>query len=99
MLGARSSCSTGAARSSASGRSGPLERLEQQLELAVALEDYEEAARIRDQIRRLRAADPREHRPTGLGLDRCRIASIAGRGISRRRFGCSLDPRGLARLQ
>jgi hypothetical protein len=32
---------------------GPLERLEQQLELSVELEDYEEAARIRDQIRRL----------------------------------------------
>ena len=33
---------------------GPVERLEQQLELAVALEDYEEAARIRDQLHRLR---------------------------------------------
>jgi hypothetical protein len=32
---------------------GPLERLQEQLELAVALEDYEEAARLRDQIRRL----------------------------------------------
>jgi UvrB/uvrC motif len=32
---------------------GPLERLEQQLELAIALEDYEEAARLRDQIRQL----------------------------------------------
>lgn len=32
---------------------GPLERLEQQLKRAVALEDYEEAARVRDQIRRL----------------------------------------------
>ena len=39
---------------------GPLERLEQQLEVSVKLEHYEEAARIRDQIRRLRAADPRE---------------------------------------
>ncbi len=42
---------------------GPIERLEQQLQLAVALEDYEEAARIRDQLQRLRgnevAADPR----------------------------------------
>lgn len=35
---------------------GPVERLEQQLDLAVALEDYEEAARIRDQIQRLRGA-------------------------------------------
>ena len=35
---------------------GPVERLEQQLELAVATEDFEEAARIRDQIRRLREA-------------------------------------------
>ena len=35
---------------------GPAERLEQQLELAVTLENYEEAARIRDQIARLRAA-------------------------------------------
>ena len=33
---------------------GPVQRLEQQLELAVSLEDYEEAARIRDQIGRLR---------------------------------------------
>lgn len=36
---------------------GPVERLEQQLELAVALEEFEEAARIRDQIRRLRGAE------------------------------------------
>jgi hypothetical protein len=36
---------------------GPLERLEQQLELAVALEDYEEAARIRDQLVRLRGTE------------------------------------------
>ncbi|MBX6312835.1 MAG: UvrB/UvrC motif-containing protein [Isosphaeraceae bacterium] len=33
---------------------GPIERLEQQLELAVTREQYEEAARLRDQIRRLR---------------------------------------------
>jgi hypothetical protein len=33
---------------------GPIERLEQQLALAVALEEYEEAARIRDQLLRLR---------------------------------------------
>ena len=33
---------------------GPLERLEQQLEMAVATEDFEEAAQVRDQIRRLR---------------------------------------------
>lgn len=33
---------------------GPVERLEHQLSLAVALEDYEEAARIRDQLRRLK---------------------------------------------
>jgi hypothetical protein len=35
---------------------GPVERLEQQLELAVRLEEYEEAARIRDQLQRLRDA-------------------------------------------
>jgi hypothetical protein len=35
---------------------GPIERLEQQLELAVALEEFEEAARIRDQLQRLRNA-------------------------------------------
>jgi len=35
---------------------GPVERLEQQLELAVALEEFEEAARIRDQLQRLRSA-------------------------------------------
>jgi len=33
---------------------GPIERLEQQLERAVDLEQFEEAARLRDQIRRLR---------------------------------------------
>jgi hypothetical protein len=33
---------------------GPAERLEQQLNLAVKLEDYEEAARLRDQLHRLR---------------------------------------------
>jgi hypothetical protein len=32
---------------------GVLERLEEQLQLSVVLEDYEEAARLRDQIRRL----------------------------------------------
>jgi hypothetical protein len=36
---------------------GPVERLEQQLDLAVALEDYEEAARIRDQLQRLKGSD------------------------------------------
>ena len=35
---------------------GPVERLEQQLDLAVATERYEEAARIRDQLQRLRGA-------------------------------------------
>jgi hypothetical protein len=34
----------------------PIDRMEHQLELAVALEDYEEAARLRDQIKRLRDA-------------------------------------------
>jgi hypothetical protein len=33
---------------------GPVERLEQQLALAVEMEEYEEASRIRDQLRRLR---------------------------------------------
>jgi hypothetical protein len=41
---------------------GPVERLEQQLELAVSLEDYEEAARLRDQIRQLEGARIRETR-------------------------------------
>ena len=36
---------------------GPVERLEQQLALAVALEEYEEAARLRDQLQRLKGAD------------------------------------------
>ena len=36
---------------------GPLERLEQQLQVSVTLENYEEAARIRDQIRRLGASE------------------------------------------
>jgi hypothetical protein len=37
---------------------GPVERLEQQLALAVSREQYEEAARLRDQIRRLREPAP-----------------------------------------
>jgi len=37
---------------------GPAERLEQQLELAVTHEKYEEAARIRDQIARLKGVSP-----------------------------------------
>ncbi|QEH34083.1 UvrB/uvrC motif protein [Aquisphaera giovannonii] len=41
---------------------GPVERLEQQLELAISLEDYEEAARIRDQIRQLRGPTIEESR-------------------------------------
>ncbi|GAC1470793.1 MAG: UvrB/UvrC motif-containing protein [Isosphaeraceae bacterium] len=35
---------------------GPLERLEEQLALAVALENYEEAGRLRDQLQRLKGA-------------------------------------------
>jgi hypothetical protein len=43
---------------------GPIERLQDQLDLAVAREQYEEAARLRDQIRRLQTAcDPAHHRP------------------------------------
>ena len=46
---------------------GPAERLDQQLELAVVLENYEEAARIRDQIARLRGVanspEPEDSRP------------------------------------
>ena len=38
---------------------GPVERLQQQLDLAVTLEEYEEAARIRDQLQRLRDAGVR----------------------------------------
>ena len=41
---------------------GPVDRLAQQLDLAVSLEDYEEAARIRDQIARLRG----DNAPTGV---------------------------------
>lgn len=36
---------------------GPVDRLEEQLKLAVELEDYEEAARIRDQLQRLRGPE------------------------------------------
>jgi len=39
---------------------GPIERLEEQLEMAVDMEAYEEAARIRDQIRKLKRTNPRE---------------------------------------
>jgi len=38
---------------------GPVERLEQQLALAVEMEDYEEAVRLRDQLRRLRGGAAR----------------------------------------
>ena len=37
---------------------GPVEQLERQLDLAVALEQFEEAARLRDQVRRLRGESP-----------------------------------------
>ena len=57
-----SSCSSGGQDLEREKPIGPLERLEQQLEVSVKLENYEEAARIRDQIRRLKAADPREAR-------------------------------------
>lgn len=36
---------------------GPVERLEQQLALAVALEEFEEAARLRDQLHRLKGEE------------------------------------------
>lgn len=42
---------------------GPVERLEQQLALAVAREQYEEAARLRDQIQRLREPPAPAARP------------------------------------
>lgn len=42
---------------------GPLERLEHQLKRAIALEDYEEAARVRDQLRRLRGDEVSLHGP------------------------------------
>lgn len=43
---------------------GPVERLEQQLALAVSLEDYEEAARLRDQLQRLKGAELTAQPPT-----------------------------------
>jgi hypothetical protein len=51
-------------------KAGPLDRLEEQLGLAVAQEDYEEAARLRDQLHRLRAgiaAGP--NRPASMGRE------------------------------
>ncbi|APW60064.1 UvrB/UvrC motif-containing protein [Paludisphaera borealis] len=53
---------------------GPLERLEEQLELAVALEIYEEAARLRDQIRKLKGAEAPE--APGLGMTATQPGSI-----------------------
>ncbi len=48
---------------------GPVERLEEQLALAVTLEEYEEAARLRDQLQRLKgveiASKPRPSRENG----------------------------------
>lgn len=46
---------------------GPLDRLEEQLALAVAREQYEEAARLRDQILRLRR--PAESAPAAIPRD------------------------------
>jgi hypothetical protein len=43
---------------------GPLERLEQQLELAITLENYEEAARLRDQIQQLKNPKIKQGRGT-----------------------------------
>ena len=48
---------------------GPVERLQQQLQLAVAMEDYEEAARIRDQLQRLQGAEVAAGRGSSLCLD------------------------------
>lgn len=42
---------------------GPVDRLKQQLNLAVALEDYEEAARIRDQLLRLAETETASSEP------------------------------------
>jgi hypothetical protein len=44
---------------------GPIDRLEQQLRLAITREQFEEAARLRDQIRRLRAPVGDGGPPTG----------------------------------
>lgn len=44
--------------------SNPVDRLQQQLDLAIALEDYEEAARLRDQIKLLRGSTIEESRRT-----------------------------------
>ena len=41
---------------------GPVERIQQQLELAISLEDYEEAARLRDQIQQLKKSTIEESR-------------------------------------
>jgi len=40
----------------------PVDRIQQQLELAVSLEDYEEAARLRDQIKQLKGSTIKESR-------------------------------------
>ena len=40
---------------------GPVERLEEQLDRAVALEQFEEAVRLRDQLRRLRGTSSASH--------------------------------------
>jgi hypothetical protein len=40
----------------------PVERIQQQIELAVSLEDYEEAARLRDQIQQLKKSTIEESR-------------------------------------
>ena len=52
------SCAGGAGRSRTTGRSGRWSVWNSNSSLAVTLEDYEEAGRIRDQIQRLRDGDP-----------------------------------------
>ena len=65
MFGASLPCPLARAKSNANNRR-PLEKLEQQLELSVVLEDYEEArAGLRDQIRGSRRATRDSDRHVG----------------------------------
>jgi hypothetical protein len=66
-------------------RPGPLELLEQQLSRAVELEQYEEAARLRDQIGRLRGTSAPDRLPSRPAQAPAPLGDAAGPGFSAER--------------
>jgi hypothetical protein len=66
-------------------RPGPLELLEQQLSRAVELEQYEEAARLRDQLGRLRGTPAPDRLPSRPSQAPAPLGDAAGPGFSAER--------------